>query len=506
MIGKETSVEGSSALLEARSLSKEFAGKSVVADVNLAVRPGEIVALLGENGAGKSTLKNMLAGLLTPTAGSVLFDGRNLAALRASELAVSCVHQELSLFLSLSIAENICIGSLPSRHFVDWARCRDEARAALQMVAADLDLDAPVATIGPGERQLVEIAKALRAAPRVLILDEPTASLTLPERERLFAVMRDLRKRGIAMIFITHFMDEVFAVCDRICVLRNGRQVGLVDIENARRGEIEEWMVGRALSNATLEIGVPSDRTVLKVAGLQSDRFVDVSLDLRAGEILGIAGLIGAGRSEFLESLFGLRAADGLIEVNGERIASANAPAMIRRGVALVPEDRKNSGIFAIRSVRENITCAAISRFVHRIVPGFGFRGESAGAAAVVQSMSISAPGLEAPIMMLSGGNQQKVILGRWLAAKPSILLLDDPTRGVDIGAKHEISLLVARLAREGVAVILVSSDINELTLLAHRILVMRKGRFVAEFGRDDFDARAIVASASSASFQAGRA
>ena len=493
-------MEEAQLVLEARSVSKQFAGKTVVSDVDLGVRRGEILALLGENGAGKSTLKNMLSGLLSPSSGAVCFEGRDIATLRPGELQVSCVHQELSLFLSMSVAENICIRSLPGRYAVSWSECRTRALAALEFISADIDPDALVSTLGPGERQLVEIAKALQEKPQVLILDEPTASLTLPEREQLFTVMRELKKRGIAMIFITHFMDEVFAICDKVCVLRNGRQVGLVDIGNASRGEIEEWMVGRALSSAQIDIGVPTDTTILRVDSLQSDRFVDISLEVRAGEILGVAGLIGAGRSELLGSIFGLRDADGRIELRGERVERCGAPAMIRKGVALVPEDRKNDGIFAIRSVRENMSAAALWKFVRRVVPGFGFRGESAVAAELVRKLSVASPGLEAPIMTLSGGNQQKVILGRWLAAEPTLFLLDDPTRGVDIGAKQEISELVARLARQGAAVILVSSDINELTLLAHRIVVMRKGRLVAEFPREAFDPRAIVVAASSAS------
>lgn len=487
-------------ILRTHNLSKSFFGKEVVSSVNFSIHAGEIIALLGENGAGKSTLKNMLVGLLPPSDGTIFFDGTEYAKVRVGELGIAAVHQELSLFPSLSVAENVCSISLPGKHgTVNWKQCHQEARTYLDMVSAQLDLDEPVGALGPGEQQLIEIAKALRQEPRVLILDEPTASLTAPERERLLEVMRSLKRRNIAMVFITHFIDEVFEVCDHVCVLRNGAQVGFSPIEEITKREIEEQMVGRAMSDLTLDIGKPKDEPVLRLRDFRSDRFTHINLTVKRGEILGIAGLIGAGRTELMESIFGLRRAEGELELFGKVKRKWTPAGMIDQGVILVPEERKTTGIFPTRSVKENISCAKMSLFTRRILPGIGFRGEKQAVQKVVADLRVVCPGVDALITSLSGGNQQKAIVGRWLATKPKLCIFDDPTRGVDIGAKEEISSLIATLSRQGVSVLLVSSDINELLQLSHRILVMRRGCFVAEFtDRSVFDACEIISIASS--------
>jgi ABC-type sugar transport system ATPase subunit len=490
---------GTVPLLETRQLSKAFAGKNVVSDVDFSIEPGEIVALIGENGAGKSTLKNMLVGTLQPTEGSIIFEGQELSRFRVGEYKIAAVHQELSLFLNLSVAENICITDLPgTAKTVNWRKCREEVSEYLSMVSADFSPDTQVESLGPGERQLVEIAKAIRQKPRLLILDEPTTSLTSPERSRLFVVMQSLKRQGMAMIFITHFIDEVFEVSDRVVVLRNGKQVGASAISEITKRKIEELMVGRAIEDYLIDIGTPASEVALQVKDFHSEYFADVNLAVKKGEILGIAGLMGAGRTEFIESIFGLRRTGGKLVILGKELSRWTPHALIERGVLFIPEDRKNSGIFPTRDLKENISSAKLSQFVHRTIPGLGFRGEKAAAEAVLQALKIAASSIRALITSLSGGNQQKSIVGRWLSIKPRICIFDDPTRGVDIGAKEEIHSLIAKLACDGAAVVLVSSDINEILLLAHRALIMRKGKFVAEFKREDFDARRMISVASS--------
>ncbi len=489
----------SKVILETTDLTKAFAGKEVVSGVSFTVSEGEIVALLGENGAGKSTLKNMLVGIWEPTSGAITFDGKQMKEIKIGELPIAAVHQELSLFLNLTVAENICIGDFPgAKPIVNWKQCREEALKYMGVMSIHLNPDAIVGTLGPGEQQLIEIAKAIRLQPRVLILDEPTASLTAPERERLFDVMRTLKKQGIGMIFITHFLDEVFTVCDRVVVLRNAKKVCDTFVSEVTKHEIEEHMVGHSLLESPFHLGVPSEQIALRVKDLESESFGDINFTVKQGEILGIAGLIGAGRTELMESIFGLRNYTGSVELMGEEIRRQNTEQLIARGMAMIPEDRKNCGIFPKRDLKENITAAKIEKFVNRKVKFLGFKNEGKNAQSVVTRFRIACPGIDAYITELSGGNQQKAIVGRWLSLGSTLCMFDDPTRGVDVGSRAEIGEYIVELAKTGVAVILVSSDLNELVTLAHRIVVMRRGHLVTELKRDDFDVRKILSIASS--------
>ncbi|WP_281550307.1 sugar ABC transporter ATP-binding protein [Murimonas intestini] len=486
-------------ILQTKKLSKAFADKKVVSEVDFRVEEGEIVALLGENGAGKSTLKNMLVGLLKPTAGVIVFDGVQMQEVKMGETPIAAVHQELSLFLNLSVAENICIEDFPgSKTLVNWKRCREEALKYMKIMNIHIDPDAIAGTLGPGEQQLIEIAKAIRLKPRVLILDEPTASLTTPEREQLFRVMDTLRRQNIGMIFITHFLDEVFQVCGRVVVLRNGVKVCDENIGNITKHDVEKHMVGHALFEKKIELKEPQDEVALKIENFQSENFVDINLAVKKGEILGIAGLIGAGRTELLESIFGLRKTTGTIEILGKRLEKWSPGQMVKAGVAMVPEDRKNCGIFPRRDLKENITCASIEAFLTRRLKGFGFKDERRNAEAALAEYKVSCPGIDAYITELSGGNQQKVIVARWLSQSPAVCMFDDPTRGVDIGAKEEISNHIVEMAKKGTAVILVSSDPTELLSLSHRVLVMRRGRIVGEVSREEFDLQKILSASSS--------
>ncbi len=491
-------------LLKAIGLTKHFGATVALHDVDIVIQSGEIVAVVGENGAGKSTLKNLLIGLFPPDRGMIEMNGDSLKDFKAADYGIAAVHQEFSLFGSLSITENICINELPgTAGRVDWEEAREIAEKYLEMVAGHLDPDTPVERLSTGEQQLVETAKALRQADHLLILDEPTTSLSEPERVRLFEVIRRLRDRGLAIVFISHFIDEVYEIADRIVVLRDGERVGGAPTEQMEKHHLEELMVGRPLSERQVETGKPGDEVVLKVSNLHSDEIEGISFELHRGEILGLAGLMGAGRTELVEAVYGLRPAEAGIWTEGERVEQPSPTIMKERGVAFVPEDRRRHGLFGIRPVRENLTAAALHDLIRRRIPGIGFQGERREAKEIAEEFRVIHPGLEHSINELSGGNQQKALLGRWLAIEPKVCILDDSTRGVDIGAKEEIHNLVGRLARKGVAVVFVSSDLNELLQLAHRIIVLQKGRGVAEFDRSEFDARRIIEAAASAQARA---
>lgn len=482
-------------LLRATNVTKTFAGTVALKGVDLELKHGQIVSIVGENGAGKSTLKNILCGISVPDEGELELEGRKIRHFHAADLGIAAVHQEFSLFKDLSVMENICIVGLPgSGGIVNWREARKLSRKYLEMVGADLKPDTAVERLSTGEQQLVEIAKALRYASKILILDEPTTSLTSPERKRLFEVVKRLVARGLGIIFITHFIDEVYEIADRIVVLRDGQFVGGGSVTEIPRRQLEELMVGRSIVDRKVDIGCPSAEAALEVRSLGAPpRVHDVSFTLHRGEILGVSGLMGAGRTELVESIFGLRACSGEVLVNGRPARRTSPVGMKMLEVAFVPEDRHTHGLFEVRSLKENISAAAVRKFVKRVLYGVGFRGEQKKTSEVAEQLRVVHPGIERPVSSLSGGNQQKSLIGRWLAIEPEILILDDPTRGVDIGAKNEIHETIAELSRSGKSVLLVSSDLAELMLLCHRIIVLRKGRVTAELGRDKFDPVEII-------------
>lgn len=487
-------------VLSVRNLSKAFAGKTVVDDVSFDIHPGETIGLVGENGAGKSTTKNMLCGLLQPSKGEILVGGEVVPQIDGPEHGISAVHQELSLFGSLTVAENMCITDLPGRPArVNWAEADRIAKAQLEFLGIEIDTKATIESLGAGRQQVVEIAKALLHADRVLILDEPTTSLTAIEREKLFAIIDTLKARGVAIIFISHFMEEIYRVCDKFIVLRDGKQVGGGHLADVPQRQLEEMMVGRTLEDSRIDLDPPGDAEALSVKGLTAIDFENVDFTVHKGEILGISGLMGAGRTEIAEAIFGLRPASGCVQVHGETVSPVTVQAMKDRRVCYVPEDRRTNGLFLNRPVRENLSAASILNFVRRSLRGVGFRGEKARAQEEVKARNISVPSIENRVSDLSGGNQQKVLLGRWLSTLPDILIFDEPTKGVDIGAKFDIHETIAGLARAGKAVIIVSSDLPELLHTTHRILVMRKGHMVGEFRREDYDSVKIISLAASA-------
>lgn len=489
-------IEETKPVLSVRNLTKSFSGRTVVDNVSFDLHPGEVLALVGENGAGKSTTKNMLCGLLEPSSGGVQLDGVDLTR---SDSGVSAVHQELSLFGSLSVAENICVTDLPGTAArIDWREAEAIARNQLDVLGMKIEPRALVETLGAGHQQVVEIAKALRQADKVLILDEPTTSLTALEREKLFEIVDGLKARGMAIIFISHFMEEIYRLCDSFVVLRDGQQVGHGRLADVSRRELEERMVGRTLEDAELDLGAHDDAEVMSVQALRSPDFDDISFALRKGEILGISGLMGAGRTELAEAIFGLRPSRGNVLINGQNMAPTTVAKMKSAGVCYVPEDRRRHGMFLNRPVRENLSAASLKHFVDRVLSGFGFRGERQEAVKVVDQMNIALPHVENQVGDLSGGNQQKVLLGRWLAMQPDILIFDEPTKGVDIGAKFDIHQSIVDLAKSGRSVIVVSSDLPELLHITHRMIVMRKGRIAGSFARPDYDPVKIISLAAS--------
>lgn len=497
------SAETKKSVLSVNRLQKSFAGKVVVDEVTFDLFPGEILALVGENGAGKSTTKNMLCGLLTANAGDICVAGKKVAQIDSKVHGVGAVHQELSLFNTLSVAENICISDLPgSATNIDWKQCKQIALEQLQSLGIDIDPNQKVESLGAGKQQIVEIAKALLHAQNVLILDEPTTSLTAPERQHLFKLMRLLKKKGIAMIFISHFMDEVYEMSDKFVCLRDGKQVASGAIADTPRHELEQLMVGRAIGESRIDLQPAQSNIKLSVNALSSYYFDDICFAIKQGEILGIGGLMGAGRTEVAESIFGIRPCTGAIAIDGELVKSVSVSNMKKLNVCYLTEDRRSNGLFGVRDVKENISAASISHFVERKIKGFGFKGELQTTQAMADQQHISIPSIDAAVNSLSGGNQQKVLLARWLATQPQVCILDEPTKGVDIGAKFDIHHRIAALAASGVSVLLVSSDLPELLQLSHRILVMRTGHIVGEFARDEFDSAKIIALAASSAYE----
>jgi len=483
-------------LLEVRGISKRFGGHPALQDVTLALAAGEVHAVAGENGAGKSTLMAILSGALRPDAGVLLWDGRPVALgdVRAAQgLGISMVHQEPQLVGSLSVAENVGLGRLPSRlgplRVVDRGLLREQARRALALVRAEMAPERRVETLGVAERQLVAIARALHFGARLIILDEPTSSLSPTETDSLFLTLRALRDAGTAIVYISHRLEELRALADRVTVLRDGGVVTTVPLAETSNDALILAMSGREL--ATVDAARderPAGDVVLEVRGLgRRGRLHDVSLEVRAGEIVGLAGLVGAGRSRMLRTVFGADRADhGEVRVraaDGSRRPVTTLRQAIAAGVGLVPEDRRALGLVPTASVGDNIglvTPPGTCRF------GMLRRGRLREfARRAVEALRIKTHGLDAPVRTLSGGNQQKCVLGRWVGPDAQVLLLDEPTRGVDVGAKAEIHRHLRDLARRGLAILVASSELPELLALCDRIAVMRQGRLVGELPRE---------------------
>jgi len=469
-------------ILELRGIEKSFAGVRALRGVDFDLHGGEVHALLGENGAGKSTLIKVITGAHRPDSGTISIGGGTFAALdpkSARHLGIACIYQQPALFPDLTVAENIGLRLEQAGAFrrIDWATRHNRASELLARVGAAIKPSAEVRSLSMPEQQLVEIACALGAGARILVMDEPTASLTSSEQQRLFAVVRELRAAGTGIVYISHRLEEIFALADRVTVLRDGASVGTHAVGDIDEAGLIKLMVGREVTQLYPPSESAPGAAVLSLEGVgcAASGVRDVSLEVRAGEVVGLAGLVGAGRTELARMIFGVTPADsGTIRLGGETVAIRSPADAIARGIAYVPEDRRRHGVILEMPIEQNATMA-----VHRTLFRGGWlraRRERSLADGFIKSLSIRTSGPAAPAGSLSGGNQQKVSLARWLATAPKIMILDEPTQGVDVGAKSEIHRIVRRMAREGMAVIMISSDLPEILGMSDRIAVMRGG------------------------------
>jgi ABC-type sugar transport system ATPase subunit len=488
------------ALLQFRSISKTFPGVKALDDVSFDVEAGSVHAIVGENGAGKSTLMQIVAGVLRPDGGSLSFENTvmHLRSTRdAAERGIAIVFQELNLAPNMTVAENISLGIEPRALGILVARTAMRARAAgiLAQLGIHVDLDARVGDLTIAQQQLIEICKSLVQTPRLLILDEPTSSLSETETSLLFRVIANLKAAGVTMLYISHRMREVFTVCDTVTILRDGRHVRTMPLSATDQDEIVRLMVGRDLAGISKpSSGDTSRPAVLSVRNLCGGRqYRDISFDLRRGEIVGLAGLVGAGRSEMALGVFGAPQPDsGEILIDGKAVTIGSPQVAIRRGIALVPEDRKQLGLVLGMGVGSNVSLSALTRVSHNGMIDFG--AESTLIGGYINRFRIKTPTREQLVGLLSGGNQQKVVLAKWLATNPRVLIVDEPTRGVDVGTKVEIYAMMRELAAGGLAILVISSDLPEVLAISDRILVMREGRLVGELAHADATEERIMA------------
>ncbi len=494
-------------MIEFINIEKSFFGVKVLKGVSFAVKPGQTVGIVGENGAGKSTLRNILGGNLRPDAGELRLNGQPYAppSPRAAELAgVAFIHQELNLFANLTIAENIFIGGFPRRArwlpFIDRRKMRERTRELLQEVNLAQSPDTPIERLSAGERQLVEIAKALAGDARLIIFDEPTTSLTARETERLFAIMGQLRARGISMVYISHSLGHVLKLCDAVVVLRDGAVVGNEPASQFTLERMVSLMVGRAITQLYPRRDTqPTDAVALDVRGLAQPGIARaITFQLRRGEILGVSGLMGSGRSELARILFGLDpCAAGEIRLNGQLLNGLTPRDRIARGLAFLTEDRRAEGLCMEAAIGDNVALVAWPRFVRTWAHFVNAAAVRAAVGTIRQAVKLTPSARDQQaVKTLSGGNQQKVVLAKWLLNEPKVFILDEPTRGIDVGAKHEIYRLINELAARGAAVLMISSEVEELIGMCDRILVMGGGAIRDTVEPHQFDRERILRAA----------
>ena len=489
-------------MLDARDITKDFGGTRALDRVNFSANAGEVHAVLGENGAGKSTLMKIIGGALQPDGGTLSLEGRAVrfgSPHEAMAAGVSVVHQQFTLVPELTVAENVFLGREPRNRLglVDWKRMFAEARALLARLDFDLDPGRPVKELGPGGRRVTEIARALSISANVLIMDEPSAVLGPGEMDTLFGIVRKLRSEGKTVLYISHRLDEIFAIADRVSVLRDGRLVGVYDLDGqVDRAFLVGKMVGRRWTEQFPDKASETGRELLRVENLtRAGAFDDVSFALHAGEIVGLAGLVGSGRTEICRSIIGADRIDAgrvFVEEKATRVASPREA--LARGMAYLSEDRHGEGVVACRSVGENITLPVVRRFAKRGI--LNLRSEIKFVVEMMLKTDVRAAGRQQPVASLSGGNQQKVALAKWLSTEARIFLLDEPTAGIDVGAKSEIYRIIAELARGGAAVLLVSSEIPEILSMSTRVLVMKQGRIVARMSADQATEESVLTAA----------
>lgn len=487
-----SSIAGGVPLVQVEGLIKSFPGVRALRGVSLHVMPGEVVSVIGENGAGKSTLMKILAGVQTQDQGVVRVRGQEVmihSVEAAQNLGIALIHQELNLAENLDVAANIYLGREPTRWgMIDSAKMRRDSEVHLKSVGLKVSPTILVGKLTPGQKQLVEIAKALSASAKLIIMDEPTSSLSAGEVERLYEVIDDLRRNGVAIVYISHRLGEVKRISDRVVVLRDGSNAGDLAKEEITHENMVRRMVGRDLSQFYQRKPHPAGEAALRLEGVIAPgrKPTPVSLEVRAGEIVGLYGLVGAGRTELLRVLFGIdRKLDGEIFVAGKRLNSSTPHQAISAGLALVPEDRKAQGLIVDQAVRENSSLPSIFR--DSLACMLSLKKEASLVKDAISKLRIKTPSSAQIAKFLSGGNQQKIVIGKWLAMNPKVLLLDEPTRGVDIGAKQEIYGIIDELASRGVAVLFVTSEMEELLGMSDRVLVMHESRITGELSRDQY-------------------
>jgi ribose transport system ATP-binding protein len=494
-------------ILEFVSVCKSFSGTRVLKDVSCSLRRGHVLGLLGENGAGKSTLMNILGGVLPHESGEMRLNGevyKPESPRDASEKGIAFIHQELNLFVNLSISENLFITSFPGKRplgvpTLDRRRMREQAAELLKAVGLDVSPDTPVELLPQGERQLVEIAKALSIDAKVIIFDEPTTSLTKRETERLFGLIERLREDGISMIYISHILEDVYRLCDDLVVLRDGAVVGSGTPETMEVRETICLMVGREIEQLYPEREHRVGEEVLEVRSLSQRGVVhDINFSLHEGETVGVFGMMGSGRTELARILFGVDPFErGDIFYKGERVSHLSPSSSIRRGMAFLTEDRRDEGLLMDKSIATNASVVALPTFTSRLLHFVNAKAVREKVRRIVQTLHIaSRDPMEQPVRTLSGGNQQKVVIGKWLMNEPKVFIADEPTRGIDVGAKYEVYKTINDLAEEGTAVLLISSELEELLGMCDRILVMRAGEILSVMERSAFDRERILESA----------
>jgi rhamnose transport system ATP-binding protein len=488
-------------LVSVRDLSKTFGGVAALRGASLTLYAGEIHGLVGENGAGKSTLLKTLAGVHRADAGEILLDGEPFeqgSTRRSLEQGIAVIYQEPSLFPHLTLAENVFVGRQLVRRGgdVDWSAMRERSRELFRQLGISLDPDRHAAGLSIADQQIVEIAKALSTNARVIVMDEPTAALSASESDRLLDVARRLRDGGAAVVFVSHRLEEIFVLCDRLTVMRDGATVTEQKVADTSAGEVVRWMVGRELTDLYPKVETTIGAVVLDVQGLtRTGVFADISFQVRGGEIVALAGLVGSGRSEVVRAIFGIDGYDaGTVDLCGKPLRSHDPQEALSRGIALVPEDRRQQGLHMPASIARNSALVVLKRLQR-----FGLLStgrERALAKQWGERLRLRYADLEDPVEQLSGGNQQKVVLAKWLATEPQLLVIDEPTRGIDVATKAEVHRLLSEQAARGLAVLMISSELPEVLGMADRVLVMREGRLTATLSRAEATQESVMLAA----------
>jgi len=485
-------------VIEVRGAVKRYPGVTALGGVSLKIYPGEVVALIGENGAGKSTLMKTLGGLVQPDEGEILVDGKPTtigSVSIASQLGIALIHQELNTLDNIDVAGNVFLGREPSKFgLIDRQKMRSDAKDLRTRLGLPISVDTNLQQLSLAQKQMVEIAKALSQNARVLIMDEPTSSLTLTETEQLLKIVNDLRKDGVGIVYISHRLAEVKEIADRVVAMRDGQNAGELDKSEITHDRMVKMMVGRDLDRAVASVEAQSGSERLVVHDLRTRRYPEqaVSFEVRSGEIFCLAGLVGAGRTEVVQTIFGTDPTiGGQILLDGKKVSANRPQDAIQAGICLVPEDRRSVGLIVEWSVKNNITLPGLNDFAR-----FGLINrshESEAAASQSKALGVKTPNIDALVSNLSGGNQQKVVVGKWMLQNPKVLILDEPTRGVDVGAKAEIYHLMRNLTEQGVSIIMVSSDMEEVLGVSDRIAVMHEGSITGTLTRDQFSEEAIM-------------